>query len=185
MKIILGITGEMAAGKTTATEYIKERYGGVSFRFSTMLRDVLTRIHIEHSRDNLQKLSTTLRSQFGDDIMSKVIAKDVEAATDDIIVVEGIRRPSDVSYLKDLPGFHLIAMKADLKIRYKRITERNENPDDQTKTFEQFKQEQSQESEGKVQKIMKEANFVTDNNGNTESMYEQIDDILDSLRKKN
>ena len=114
-KLILGITGEMAAGKTTITEYIKERHGGVSFRFSTMLRDVLKRMHLEINRENLQELSTILRKQFGDDLMSKIIAQDVAAASDNIIIVEGIRRPSDVAYLRDLPGFHLIAIDADLR----------------------------------------------------------------------
>src|SRR3989344_8524553 len=128
-KLILGITGNMAAGKSTITDYIKEHYGGVSFRFSTMLRDVLSRIHVEETRDNLQQLSTFLRATFGEDLMSKVIAEDVKNATDNIIIVEGIRRPSDVEYIKEIPGFHLIAITADLKTRYNRIIQRSENPD--------------------------------------------------------
>ncbi len=177
-KLVLGITGEMAAGKTTITDYIKERHGGVSFRFSTMLRDVLTRMHIDETREHLQKLSTILRKQFGDDLMSKVIAEDVAAATDDVIIVEGIRRPSDVTYLKDLPGFHLIAIDADLQTRYERIIERSENPDDQEKTFGQFKAEQSQESEGKIREIMKDAEVVINNNGDLDALHAHIDDVI-------
>lgn len=168
----------MAAGKTTVTEYIKKHHGGVSFRFSTMLRDCLKRMHIEETRENLQTFSTSVRRDFGDDIMSKVIAKDVEAATDSLIIVEGVRRPSDVTYLKELEGFHLIALSADLKTRYERIIERSENPDDQGKTFEQFEKEQSQESEGKVKEIMGSAEVVIDNNGDLDALYTQIDEVI-------
>ncbi len=178
MKLILGITGEMAAGKTTVTDYIKERHGGVSFRFSTMLRDCLTRMHIPNTRENLQQFSTSVRTIFGDDLMSKVVAKDVESATGNIIIVEGIRRPSDVAYLKDLPGFHLIGVDADLRTRYERIVERSENPDDQEKTFEQFEKEQTQESEGKIREIMQQAEVLVNNNGDINALYKQIDAIV-------
>ena len=75
-KIILGLVGEIAAGKSTATEYLKQKYGAVSFRFSDPLRDILARLHIENSRPNLQALSTFLRRQYGEDLLSKVMALD-------------------------------------------------------------------------------------------------------------
>lgn len=176
--LILGITGHMAAGKTTVTKYIQERHAGVSFRFSTMLRDCLKRIHVEETREHLQSLSTFLRSTYGEDIMSKVIAKDVAQATESIIVVEGIRRPSDVAYLKELDGFHLIGVSADLRTRYERIIQRNENPDDQEKTFEEFQQEQSHEADITIQDVMKNAEVVVDNNGDLEALYAQINDVI-------
>ncbi len=143
-----------------------------------MLRDILERIHIEESREHLQILSTSLRSLFGDDLMSKVIAKDVAQATDDIIIVEGIRRPSDVTYLSELPGFHLVGITADMRTRYERITARSENPDDQNKTWETFQEEQAQESEGKIQDILKEAEIIIDNNGDLNTLHTQIDAII-------
>jgi dephospho-CoA kinase len=36
-KIILGLVGEIASGKSTVTDYIKQKYGAVSFRFSDIL----------------------------------------------------------------------------------------------------------------------------------------------------
>ncbi|PIR03414.1 MAG: hypothetical protein COV60_00460 [Candidatus Magasanikbacteria bacterium CG11_big_fil_rev_8_21_14_0_20_43_7] len=180
-KLILGITGEMATGKTTITEYITKHHGGISFRFSTMLRDIAQRIHVEESRENLQALSTVLRAEFGDDLMSNVIAKDVEKAQGDIIIVEGIRRPSDVTYLKKLSGFHLIGIAVDMRTRYERIIQRNENPDDQSKTWEAFQAEQTQESEEKIQDILREAEIIIDNNGDLASLHAQINAYIASF----
>lgn len=181
-KLILGLVGEMAAGKTTVTDYIKEKHGGVSFRFSDMLGDILARMHIEKTRENYQTLSTILRQNFGDDIMSKVIMLDVKASENPLIITEGVRRPSDIEYLKELPGFHLVAIQADEKIRFERTTERSEKPDDQSKTWEQFQAEGKQESEQKIKDIAAKADYTIDNNGSLEELYKQVDEIITQIR---
>ena len=180
-KIIIGLVGEMAAGKSTVTEYLKAKHGAVTFRFSDMLRDVLKRVHIKNTRGNLQLLSTVLRQNFGEDLMSKVLAEDVGAATNDVIITEGIRRPSDITYLKELPGFHLICLNVDERERYERIIARRENPDDQNKTWEQFQAEGKQESEQKIKEIAATAKFVIDNNTTIEQLFAQIDQTIQKI----
>ena len=177
-KTILGIVGEIGAGKTTATDYLKKKYGAVSFRFSDMLRDIADRMYIEKNRQNLQTLSTILRQNFTEDIMSKVIAKDVGQSGAQFLITEGIRRPSDIAYLKQMSGFHLIAVEADSRLRFERLTHRSENPDDQKKTWEEFQKEAEQESEQKVHEIAQEAGVTIDNNGSLEQLFQQIDDVV-------
>ena len=177
-KIILGLVAPMAGGKTTVTNYLNEKYGAMSFRFSDMLRDVLNRLHLEHSRHNLQNISTLLRQEFGDDLMSKVIALDVCESNKKFIITEGVRRPSDVEYLKKIPGFHLVSIETYELVRYERIIKRTENPDDQNKTWEQFQADGLQESEQKIKEIAALADDVINNNGNLEELYAQIDGII-------
>lgn len=183
-KIILGIVGEIASGKTTITEHIKDTYGAVTFRFSDVLRDILKRIHQPETRENMQMLSTALRTGMSEDLLSKVLAEDVTHSDAPIIITEGIRRPSDIEYLKDLPGFVLIAIKVDEKTRYERLTERSENPDDRTKTWEAFLKEAQAEPEQKIKEIAQQANYTLDNNGSSEDLYAQIDAIMNELKAK-
>ncbi len=180
-KIILGLVGEMGAGKTTLTNYLKERYGAVSFRFSTMLRDVLQRLHIPEERATLQKLSTLLRQEFGDDLMSKVIAGDAKNSPEQFIITEGIRRPTDMTYLAELPGFHLVALTAESRTRFERITARGENPDDRTKTWKTFQNEARQEAEQEVSGLIQRAELLIDNNGSIENLYLQADALMQKL----
>ena len=89
MKIILGLAGEMASGKGTVAKYAAEKYNAKTWRFSTMLRDVLDRLSLEQSRDNMQTLSTILRQNFGEELFARVMAEDVKKDTSEIIVEIG------------------------------------------------------------------------------------------------
>lgn len=177
-KIILGFAGEMACGKGTAAKYIEEKYQGKSHRFSTMLRDVLDRLHVGHNRESLQTLSRVLRENFGEDILAKVIAHDASHDQSEAIVIDGVRRLADIKYLKELSEFRLIYIEADIRKRYERIIKREENPDDQNKTFEAFEKENQAESELQIRDLRNRADFVIDNNGAMEALHHQVDEII-------
>jgi len=183
MKIILGFVGQMACGKGTATEYLKQKYGAVSFRFSSILTDILNRLYLPNSRENLQKLSQILRENFSEDILSQTIAQDAQKSENQFIVIDGVRRPGDVEHLKNIPGFYLIHIFADIEKRFDRLKKRGEKSDDFTKTFEQFKAEHQNEAELKIEEIAKTADFEIDNNGSLEELCEQLGNLVLKLNK--
>lgn len=182
-KIILGLVGEMGAGKSTLTEYIKTKHGAVSFRFSDMLSDIARRLYLEQSRPNLQMISSMIRQNIGEDIMSKVIMRDAAEADAPIVITEGVRRPTDITYLKELPNFYLIGITADERTRYERVLIRTEKTDDQTKTWEEFQRDGQAEAEQKIKEIKAVADFQIDNNGTKEDLYKQIEEILQKVCK--
>jgi len=177
-KIILGLAGEIASGKGTVAKYICEKHGGSSHRFSTMLRDVAKRMYLEENRENLQKISTIFREKFFDDILSAVITKDVENDPHEIIAIDGVRRLADIAYLQKLSGFKLVYIDADIEKRFKRITKRRENSDDNEKTLEEFKKDHEREAELQIRDLINKADFVVDNNGICKELYDQIDKII-------
>jgi len=177
-KLILGITGEMVSGKGTIANHIVNERGGSSHRFSTILRDILDRVYLEQSRDNLQALSTILRKTFGEDLMAKGMYHDAQKDQHDIVVVDGVRRLADIAYLRELPNFKLVYVEADMEIRYDRIVKRVENTDDATKTFEEFKKAHEDESETQIRDLKNYANYVINNDGTYIDLYKQIDEII-------
>ena len=177
-KIILGLVGEVASGKGTIYNYLSKKYNVGYHRFSTILRDILDRLHKEISRETMQKLSTALRESFEQDILSKVIAKDVKNDQHKIIIVDGVRRFDDIKYLKNIDGFKLIYITADIKKRYERVIKRSENFGDETKTFDDFKKENKQESEIEIVKVGEKADITIDNNSDFEELYKQVEKIV-------
>ncbi len=180
-KIILGFVGDLCAGKGTIAKYLKEKHGVNSYRYSTMLRDIVHRIYVDESRENLQLLSKILRENFGQDVMSKVIAEDVVHDEKHIVAVEGIRRPTDITYLEKLPGFHLIYITADPKTRWERVVKRNENIGDDKLTLEQFLASEQVEAESLIKELGKKASYTIVNNGTFEELYAQLEAILKNI----
>ncbi|MFA7653917.1 MAG: AAA family ATPase [Candidatus Magasanikbacteria bacterium] len=177
-KIIFGFVGLIASGKGTANEYLKTKHHASTYRFSTMLRDVLNRLYLEVSRENLQKISQVVRENFGEETLSKVIAEDVKRDPSSIISIDGIRRPGDVQFLSQIPGFVMINISADIEKRFERITKRGENTDDIKKTFEQFKLDHEQEAELKIAEIAAKATEQINNNRSYEDLYAQLDALI-------
>ncbi len=184
-KIILGLVGPMASGKGTVKEYIVKKYKAEDCRFSTILRDLLKRLSLEINRKNMQDISTVLRGHFGEDLLAKVIANDVKAMKSDVVIVDGVRRMADIAYLKELPGFKLVAIDADPKIRYERMKSRNENPGDDQKTLEQFLADHKREADEEIPAVMKRADLTIDNSGSVEELKKQIDNILKKQNHEN
>lgn len=177
-KIVLGITGEIAGGKGTIAKYLMEKHSATSHRFSTALRDVANRMHLEETRENLQKISTIFRENFDDNILSRVIYEDVKNDDNNLIVIDGVRRMADIEFLKKLPGFKLVYVDAQMKIRYERITKRGENADDNAKTFEEFEKDHQREAELQIKDLKDKADVVIDNNGTFDDLYKQVDEIV-------
>jgi len=177
-KIIIGLVGEIASGKGTVAKYLEEKHHATSHRFSTPLRDVLKRLHMEINRKNMQDISTLLREYFGQNMLAKVISEDVQKDENQIMVVDGIRRLADIEYLKSLPEFKLIYITADIKTRYERLIKRGENEDDLSKTFEQFQLDHQKETELEIPLVAEQANIKIDNSNGLDKLYDQIEKLL-------
>lgn len=182
-KIIFGFVGLIACGKGAAAKYLAEKYGASTYRFSTILRDILQRLHLEESRDNLVNLSECLRRAFGQDLLAKIIARDAVSDPKPMVVVEGIRRIEDIKYLSELPSFVLVEIAATPEVRYQRLVQRGENVDDRNKTYEEFLTDHEQPTEATIPAVIKLAKKHMDNNGSPEDLQKQIDALVAKYKK--
>lgn len=180
-KIILGIAGEMASGKDTVAHYVVNRYGAKMYMFSDPLRDILNRIHISQTRENLTRVSGALRTTFGDDILSHIVANDAVKDPGRLVIIDGVRRKSDIEAVSAFPEFSLLYVEAPMRTRYERLHNRHQNADDDTKTFEEFRKDHELETEVGIPDLKPQARFVVDNEGTLEELYAQVDGIMEGL----
>ncbi len=182
--IIIGLIGPMASGKSTATEYIAKEYQAKTYRFSDIMRDLLQRLYLPCSRDNLIQISIVLRQEFGHDLFAKAMAEDIKRdEQNEYIVVEGIRREEDIAYLKLLPNFYMVGISGDIEKRYQRLTSRTENSDDQEKTFEDFIADHERETEKSIVPLMEKTQYLIHNNGTIEDLYTEIQNIIKKIKQ--
>lgn len=182
-KLIIGFVGPLASGKEAAKNYLEKKYKASSYKFSSMLRDILNRIYVPINRVNLQDISLDLRNRFGSDTLARVIAEDVKNDNNEFIVVDGIRRMDDIINLKNVPGFYLIGIEASEEIRYERMKLRNENLSDNQKSFADFLVDGKREAELEIPTVMKNARYTINNNGSVDDLHKRIDEIIINLKK--
>ncbi|OGH71311.1 MAG: hypothetical protein A3G00_03020 [Candidatus Magasanikbacteria bacterium RIFCSPLOWO2_12_FULL_43_12] len=176
-KHIFVFVGMAGSGKNTCTNYLHTKYAADIFSFTTMLKDVISRFYLEFNRDNLIKLSEAVRAIFGEDLLAKTMAKDVENASSNMIAIDNARRLADIKYLSQLPGFVLIEIAADMKTRFERISKRGEKTSD-AQTFEQFVAEHQRPTELSIFDLAKHATEHINNDGNSEQLYAQVDELV-------
>ena len=126
-KIIIGITGEMASGKGAVAQFLIEKYKAKRYRFSDALRNILDDLALPQTRANMTRLSSELRQAFGENLLAEVIRRKVVQDIDfSLIVIDGIRRSSDVEFFQELSGFVLWYVEAPLELRYERLVKRKQ-----------------------------------------------------------
>jgi len=179
-KIIIGVAGQIASGKGTVAEYMENNYRAKIIKYSDILKDVLKRLYLEINRDNLQKLSTSLRGSFGQNILAKTIKNDAKKIDNKIIIIDGVRRKEDINNIEN-KNFYRIYVDADMKTRYKRITGRREKSDDKKKTYKEFKEDQRRETEITIQGLKEKSDLVLDNNGTIEQLEKQVREFIKNL----
>lgn len=177
-KLILGIAGEMGCGKGTIAKHVIEKHLGSAHRFSTMLRDVLDRLYLDQTRENLAQMSTILRQNFGEDLLSRVMMHDAENDDRSLVIIDGVRRKTDIVHLEELPHFKLVYVEADMRKRYERIILRGENANETKKTFEDFQKDHEHEAELQIKDLKNVADYIVNNDGTFEELYEQINQII-------
>lgn len=183
MAIVIGFVGQLSSGKDTVVDYVKDHYGAEVFGFSKILKEILVTLDLEQNRDNYVKVSEIVREHFGDDILSKVMAKRVNESDAKIIAVDGVRRESDYQYLKNNPDFYLVNVFASPETRYERLKKRTEKKDDQGKTWEEFLEDHKKSTEVTIEEVARQADFTVDNNGTLEDLFANIDEIMTKIKK--
>ncbi len=181
-KIIIGVTGEIGAGKGTVTSYLMQAYHVHNLRYSAILQDILRRLDLPYDRKNLALLAEALRTTFGQDVLSRALLADIAHEQAHIIVVDGIRKKAELDVLRRHDGFVFIFVDADLRTRYERIHQRDEKADDVSKTYEQFVADHERAADRDIPQLKQYADYIIDNNGTLEETYKQIDAIMAQLR---
>lgn len=181
MKLVLGLVGRIGSGKTAVSEYLQENYGAREHRFSQILMDILDRLNLPHERAHLQNLGKSLRAELGPDVIVNTFKHDLEKDQSDVLIVDGIRYENEVNMLKEKNGV-LIFVTASPEVRYERAVARGEKGETRM-TYEQFLESEKAETEKHIEMIKESADYVIDNSGTLDELYEKVDRIMEVLEQ--
>src|SRR4030095_6143520 len=140
--MIIGLTGENCAGKSTVAEYLMKK-GFYYYSLSDIIREEVKAEGKSVTRENLIKKGNELREKFGPGILGAKMAQKVQK--DKNYVIDSIRNPAEVEELKKLGRFFLFYITAPADVRFERIKSRGREED--PNTYEAFIQIEKLEME--------------------------------------
>lgn len=193
MTIILGLTGPIASGKGTLADRLKSK-GYVCISLSEEVRKEARCRGLPLIREVLQNIGDDLRIEFGNEILARRISKSIDElrtrGETQKIIIDGLRNPGEIFWLRKQYGMRVIGITADPEIRFQRVFERSKPSDPITR--EDFgKAEQRDrgigqtESGHQVDACLVLADIVIENNGTYEELDENLQEILISFGIEN
>jgi dephospho-CoA kinase len=184
--IIIGITGTLGAGKGTIVEYLVERKNFKHFSARTFLVEEIKRRGLENNRDNMVIVANDLRQKNSPSFVADELFKRALEFGQNC-VIESLRTVGEIESLRKKGNFTLLAVNADPKIRYERITKRLTSTDNIS--FEKFLADEEREMESmdpnkqNLKKCIEMADFVVENDGSIDELNSKVEEILKIIEK--
>jgi dCMP deaminase len=186
--MIIGLTGSISSGKGAVAEFLKSK-DMIYLSLSDEVREEAKNRKIEITRENLQNLGNAMREKEGNGVLAKRVIKKIKSQKYSNVIIDGIRNPDEITELKKLSKFFLVAVDAPQEIRFKRLVSRNRESD--PKTWQDFIKIDNRDlgineksSGQQVGKCIQMADVKIINNKTVEDLNNDVAMLLKELQKK-
>lgn len=173
---LIGLTGTNAAGKGEAAAFFRHR-GFAYFSLSDVIRDELKCKGLDPDRNNLIRTGNALRQQFGSDVLARRV---LEKVTGDS-VIDSIRNPDEIEFLRRHDDFTLLAIDAPLEFRFERARKRGRN--ESALTLEEFQAKENEERTDdpagqQLTQVMRMADHIILNDSTLQEFHRKLEAFL-------
>lgn len=179
--IIIGITGTNGAGKGTIVECLVNKYNFKHFSARDFITKEIQARGMEVNRDSMVAVANDLREKNGPGYVAEELFKNALESGENCII-ESIRTIGEIESLRNKGKFVLLAVDADPRLRYERITQRLSKTDDVT--YEKFLSDEEREmtsddpNKQNLRKCIELADFLIKNDGTIDDLNKEIENIL-------
>lgn len=172
----IGLAGTNGSGKGAAAEFFVRR-GYAYYSLSDVIREELKKDGLEPARNNLIRKGNELRSSGGADFLARRVMEKIEGKA----VIDSIRNPAEVRFLKSKKDFILLAINADVELRYERVKKRGR--DESAATLQEFIKKEDEEKttdpmQQQLHTCLEMADFTILNQGSLEDLYNKLEKFL-------
>lgn len=183
-KHVIAVIGAAASGKGEVVSALQAQ-GFQVLSLSDILRTICAQIDLEPTRENLIALGNSLRAAFGPDILARGVKLQLAKVPSPGLVIESIRHPAEVAYLKKELGALVIGITIAPEKQFELMQARGRVGDPQTwPEFEAFHQTEigthldEQSTDISVGRALALADELIPNQGTREQLAQQVAKVL-------
>ncbi len=172
---LIGLTGTNGAGKGEVAAFFVKR-GYAYFSLSDLIREEIQKKGKEPTRNNLIQMGNELREKLGPDILARRVMEKVQSKA----VIDSIRNPKEVEYLRKHNKFILLSVDAPVELRYERAKKRGreESASSLREFIKKEREEMTRRRKGQqLQSCMKMADFMIINDGSLEDLHKKLEEL--------
>jgi dCMP deaminase len=183
--MIIGLTGKNGSGKTAVSEYL-QRCGFEYHSLSDEIREEIRQRKREITREVLILVGNELRGKFGPGVLAERILLRLDQSHN--YAIDSIRNPTEVDVLRRRHDFTLLAVEADVTVRFERSRKRAR--EGAAQTLQQFVAEEARELDSdnpasqQLHATRQKADLVVTNNGTLDDLFRRLDELLPPLMSR-
>ncbi len=171
MVTIIGITGLTGSGKTLLSD-ILQKHGVPVFRTGDVIRDIAESRGLDHT--SLGAISLEFLPSEDITVIEKICNKINNLGQEEYVIVDGIKKKSEVEFLRKNHPTYIVAILSSQKIRFNRLINRNRFDD--PLSIDNLKERDERELKYGIGEVMALADFYFINEEEKENL---IDNFLE------
>ena len=170
-RLVIGITGRIGAGKTSAGKYLGSRYGFQYLRYSQVLSEWLAKD--SECKTHLQEVGWKVMAGGMQDELNRRLIAQINPDAD--VAVDGLRHPLDYESLKHsfASALHLAYIDSPLKTRWDRLKDQ-----DRYASIGAFEAADSHPVEQQIESLRANAALVLHNESTLQDLYVALDQAI-------
>lgn len=182
VELVLGIIGEIGAGKDTVARHLTKKYHFKKHVMSDILRAEARVFKLKPTRSNLERISEKLMKKYGHLYLIQKTCKKITKENPKRAVIDGLRLAFDIEFCKERFGkkFKLAYVTASQRTRFKRMKARGRTGD--PKTFAEFQRQDAREfRDFRLKETFRLAHHKISTEGSRPQTFRRVDVLMKKI----
>jgi adenylate kinase family enzyme len=121
-KQVVVLVGLPGSGKSQIAQQLSQLTGAPTFSCGDVVRGWVRQQGLPYNKETDRQASQHFAAMPGE--ITRIVARQIDAAPQTMCIVDGVRRPSEMAMLKDQFDVRVVAVRAPARLRYPRMLAR-------------------------------------------------------------